>query len=175
MNNSRLTKKIFLWDKKVNEENLLNTWHSEVKSIFVTNNMSTIYENANIFELKSVIEKLQNSMLIAQQSDIKIQCENKPKLRTFIKFKDFSNTPSYLTNPLSFIQRKFLAKLRLGCLELRLETGRFSRPRLPEEARTCQVCPNLNQEIESEAHFLFNCQTYQTERLAWTQKLTVIS
>ena len=72
MNNSRLTKKIFLWDKKVNEENLLNTWHSEVKSIFVTNNMSTIYENANIFELKSVIEKLQNSMLIAQQSDIKI-------------------------------------------------------------------------------------------------------
>ena len=62
MNNSRLTKKIFLWDKKVNEESLLNTWHSEVKSIFVTNNMSTIYENANIFELKSVIEKLQNSM-----------------------------------------------------------------------------------------------------------------
>ena len=113
MNNSRLTKKI-LWDKKVNKENLLKTWHSEVKSNFVTHNkLSTIYENANIFELKSVIEKLQNSMLIAQQSDIKIQCENKPKLRTFIKFKDFSNTPSYLTKPLSFIQRKFLAKLRL--------------------------------------------------------------
>ena len=49
MNSSRLTKRIFLWDKKVNEEIFLNTWHSEVKSIFSTNNMSDIYENATVF------------------------------------------------------------------------------------------------------------------------------
>ena len=171
MNDTRLTKKIFLWDKKVNEENLLNTWHSEVKSIFSANDMSTIYESGNVFELKGVIEKMEKCMLLAQQADIKLKCENMPKLRTFIKFKDFSNTPSYLTKPLSFIQRKFLAKIRLGSLELRIETGRYSRPRLHEEARTCLVCNN--QEIENEAHFLFNCQTYQAERLAWTQKLTV--
>ena len=61
----------------------------------------------------------------------------------------------------------------MGCLEIRIETGRYARPRLPEEAGTCLVCPNQNQEVENEVHFLFNCQTYQAERLAWTQKLTV--
>ena len=94
-----------------------------------------------------------------------------PKLRTFVKFKNFSRTPSYLTKPLSFIQRKFIAKIRLGCLEIRIETGRYARPRLTEEARTCQVCQS--QEVENEVHFLFNCQAYQAERLAWTQRLTV--
>ena len=173
MNSNRLTKKIFLWDKKLNVENLLNTWHSEVKSIFAAGNMSDIYENETVFELKSVIEKLQNCMLLAQQADLKIECENKPKLRTFMKFKDFSRTPSYLTKPLSFIQRKFVAKIRLGCLEIRIETGRYARPRLTEEARTCLVCTNQNQEVENEVHFLFNCQAYEAERLAWTQKLTV--
>ena len=117
--------------------------------------------------------KMQKSMLLAQQANIKVECQNKPKLRTFVKFKEFSRTPSYLTKPLSFIQRKFLAKIRLDCLEIRIETGRYARPRLPEEARTCLVCPNQNQEVENEVHFLFNCQTYQAERLAWTQKLTV--
>ena len=115
---------------------------------------------------------MQKSMLLAQQANIKVECQNKPKLRTFVKFKEFSRTPSYLTKPLSFIQRKFLAKIRLGCLEIRIETGRYARPRLSEEARTCLVCPNQNQEVENEVHFLFNCQTYQAERLAWTQKLT---
>ena len=39
--------------------------------------------------------------------------------------------------------------------------------------RTCLICPNQNQEVENEVHFLFNCQAYEAERLAWTQKLTV--
>ena len=72
--------------------------------------MSDIYENGTVFELKVVIEKLQNCMLLVQQADSKLACENMPKLRTFVKFKDFSRTPSYLTKPLSFIQRKLVAK-----------------------------------------------------------------
>ena len=67
MNNNRLTKKIFLWDKKLNSENLLNTWHSEVKSIFAANNMSDVYDSGTVFELKSTVEKLQNCMLLAQK------------------------------------------------------------------------------------------------------------
>ena len=82
-------------------------------------------------------------------------------------------TPSYLTKPLSFIQRKCLAKLRLGCLELRLETGRWARPRLPVEDRLCQVCENQEAKIEDEIHFLFYCNRYIYERENWYNKLLI--
>ena len=135
--------------------------------------MLLFYENSPIFNLKEVVEKLQSNLLLTQQENLKTQCANLPKLRTFIKFKDFCNTPSYLTKPLSFIQRKFLAKIRLGCLEIRIETGRYARPRLTEEARTCQVCPNPQKETESEHHFLFECQLYENERKLWLTNITV--
>ena len=112
-------------------------------------------------------------MLVTQQSVGKHQCESMPKLRTFVKFKDFSNTPSYVTKPLSFIQRKFLAKLRLGCLEIRIETGRYTRPRLPEESRICLACPEPRNQIENEFHFIFECEAYQNERRSWLEKLTI--
>ena len=74
-----------------------------------------------------------------------------------------------------------LAKIRLGCLPLRLETGRYNIPRLKEEDRTCLVCkpknrlvetePVMQQPVESEIHFLFNCAGYRTERMLWLQQL----
>ena len=72
---------------------------------------------------------------------------------------------------MSFIQRKFLAKLGLGCLEIRIETGRYARPRLPEEERTCQICPNQGQAPETELHFLFQCEAYTNERAEWLRSL----
>ena len=96
-------------------------------------------------------------MLKRQQTQIKTQCLNAPKLRTFIKFKDLFSTPKFLTKPLSFVQRKFLAKIRLGCLELRIES------------RFCQVCNE--QKLEDELHFLSECKIYEQERLLWLNKL----
>ena len=55
---------------------------------------------------------------------------------------------------LSFIQRKFMAQLRLSSLPLGLETGRYERPRLPEQARLCKVCSD-GISVESESHFIF--------------------
>ena len=85
------------------------------------------------------------------------------KLRTFNKFKLFGNTPAYVTKPMSFYQRKLFAKLRLGSLELRIETGRYARPRLEINERICLLCSenkrknNEEPEIENETHFLFYC------------------
>ena len=77
-----------------------------------------------------------------------------------------------------------VAKLRLGCLPLRIETGRYAAPRLvPEEERTCQMCKPEDllvdtgqaneQPIESEVHFLFVCPAYSEERRAWMEKMTL--
>ena len=167
-----MSKKVFLWDKSQNEQSIVNTWYNEVKSIFVDNGLSEVFENGLVFDLKQTVDSLKSKMLQKQQNTLQAECSQKPKLRTFVKFKNFSETPAYLTKPLSFIQRKFLAKLRLGCLEIRLETGRWARPRLAEEARTCLACENQEENIENENHFLFECNRYQSERLSWLAKIS---
>ena len=170
MSNNRLTKQIFNWDKSLNDR-VQTTWYSEVQNIFSSNNLQNIFQSNTNFDLQTTLCKLQKNMLLNQQNSLEIQCASKPKLRTFMKFKDFHTTPSYISKPLSFVQRKFLAKLRLGCLEIRIETGRYARPRLPEEARICQICQNQGQAKEDEVHFLFKCETYENERSAWLSSL----
>ena len=121
---------------------------NDVRNIFYSCTLRQTFENGTLFDLKSTVEHVKNQLIENQQNILQMECTQKPKLRTFVKFKDFYSTPSYLTKPLSFIQRKFVAKIRLGCLEIRLETGRWARPRLVEESRICQVCENLDQDIE---------------------------
>ena len=171
LSDKNMARKIFIWDKNLNIQNQIQSWNSEVRTIFKDNGMLNIFESENIFVLKEIIEKLNKSMLKRQQAIVKDQCLISPKLRTFVKFKDFSNTPAYITKPLSFIQRKFLAKVRLGCLEIRIETGRYARPRLPAEARLCQICTNDGQRIEDEYHFIFDCKAYEHERFLWKHKM----
>ena len=162
--NTNICKKVFLWDKRLNEGDLVNTWYSEIRNIFHENDLSHIFTNESIFEIKSTVDAFKKKMLKKQQNEMQTECNLKPKLRTFVQFKNFFETPNYITKPLSFVQRKYVAKLRLGCLELRLETGRWARPKQPVEARTCQVCENQGANIENESHFLFYCQKYRTER-----------
>jgi hypothetical protein len=68
----------------------------------------------------------------------------------------------YLNKPLSFIQRKFLAKTRLGVLQLRIETGRYERPKTPAEQIFCKLC-SLDS-VETEAHFILECPRHSFQR-----------
>ena len=98
------------------------------------------------------------------------ECMTKSKLRTFRTFKDFNKQPSYVTKPLTFFNRRNLARIRLGCLPLWIETGRYCIPRLSEEDRICLICSmneNSSKLIESESHFLFHCIGYHEERELW--------
>ena len=42
---------------------------------------------------------------------------------------------------------KLMSKFRLGLLRLRLETGRYIRPRMAPEDRVCLICNNANVRI----------------------------
>ena len=79
-----------------------------------------------------------------------------------------------------------MAKTRLGCLPIRLETGRYSIPRLPENQRKCLVSktkqliainptnnPTNEDPVESETHYLFDCSAYNAERDVWFSKMTL--
>ncbi len=61
----------------------------------------------------------------------------KPKLRTYIKFKEQIETEQYINFCVSCRKRSLLAQFRMGVLPLAIETGRFKS--IPVEERVCFV------------------------------------
>ena len=66
----------------------------------------------------------------------------------------------YITK-LHFKARQQMSKLRLSDHNLETERGRYHRPSLKPEGRTCMFCP---QKIENKFHFLTECTAYNDER-----------
>ena len=151
MHDSKLTKQVYFWDRTLNDRNIVNTWSSEIKSIFEQCNILGTYANNSPFLLKPMIETIVSTFKQKQNQNLKEECGLMPKLRTFNLFKEFMTQPAYITKPLTFYQRRILARTRLGCLPLRLETGRYSVPRLPEADRTCLVCKDDAHLVDVEA------------------------
>ena len=130
MDNSRLTKQVYMWDRSVNESNLVSSWSSDLKNILYSCNLNSIYDANRPFSLQCTLTSIKQKRKADQADYLKSECEQQPKLRTFITFKNFNEMPSYVTKPLTFLQKKHIAKIRLGSLAIRIESGRFSRPRL---------------------------------------------
>ncbi len=85
----------------------------------------------------------------------------KPKLCTYVKFKENIETESYIKYCMLRRRRSLLAQLRLGILPLHLKTGRFRNNKKVED-RICLIC-NL-QYVENEEHFICVCTTYSQLR-----------
>ena len=176
-----INKKIMLWDKSLNEAKLVNTWFNEVKSIFSDCNLLSVFETGVRFNKQEILSNKRSTLLVKQRCLLEQECKEKTKLRTFLLFKDFKDEPAYIGKPLSFHQRRILAKTRLGCLPLRIETGRYSRPRLREDERVCLACKpdtlidtndsDMQQPVESEVHFMFSCAAYRGERDHWYSRM----
>ena len=174
-NNDRLVKKVFLWDKKLNENSRVSTWFTEIKSIFYECDLSVLFDTGLNFDIRFTSSYMKQKYETMQANSLFNECKLLPKLRTFMMFKDFTSEPIYVRKPLDFNLRRLIARLRLGCLPLRLETGRYSIPRLPEEERVCFLCAKEcdNPEVESECHFLFKCPTYFEERSKWYNAMNI--
>ena len=56
---------------------------------------------------QGVIVKLKESMSVKQSVELQNEFQEKPKLRTFITFKVFGLTPSFITMPMPFLKHKF--------------------------------------------------------------------
>ena len=53
-------------------------------------------------------------------------------------------------------KRKIITRWRLSCHQLKIETGRYTRPKTPRKDRKCIIC----QIIEDEYHALFACKAH---------------
>ena len=172
MEETRLTKKICRWDTLFADHYNVQTWASEVKTILHSNNLAHYFNtNANI-SAQPIIQNLKESLVLKQNVELQNVCHEKPKLRTYVKFMEFGATPSYILMPMSFLARKFIALLRLSNLAIRLETGRFERPRLEEHLRLCPACVD-GISVENEHHVLFSCVKYGELRQAWLSRLKI--
>ena len=110
----RLMYRVFKWDQYLNDSEHISTWSTEIRSILYENNMNHVYDVQQIFPVKDIVAKLKLSLLKKQQQLVQIECESKPKLRSFITFKDYKTLPLQVGKPLSFIEHKTISKLRLS-------------------------------------------------------------
>ena len=83
------------------------------------------------------------------------------KLRTYSTIKDAFALEPYLTESPLFIRRD-ITRLRISCHPLAIETGRYSKPKIPVENRLCELC-NMHC-VEDEYHMLLVCPFYSNER-----------
>lgn len=82
-------------------------------------------------------------------------------------------------------ERKFIAKIRLGVLNLRISTGRYEVPRLLPKDRLCKNCNiniiynNSNDDIENdqycetERHFVLYCSKHDQLRQELFSKCSI--
>ncbi len=151
MEESRIPKRVFNLDYQV-----CKNWSLELKDILYSAGLNQIYDNkiiCNIDGAKCICVNLWNA-------DWKISLPTKPKLRTYVKFKENIETESYIKYCMLRRRRSLLAQLRLGILPLHLETGRFRNKKV--EGKICLIC-NL-QYVENEEHFIYVCTTYSQLR-----------
>ncbi len=84
----------------------------------------------------------------------------KPKLRTYITFKNSYEVESHTLSFMNRKHRSYLAQYRCGILPLSIETGRWGS--IPLEDRNCKMCDSLV--VEDEYHFIFHCSLYNNIR-----------
>ena len=63
--------------------------------------------------------------------------------------------------------RRTLVNLRIGCYNLRVETGRYDK--IPLDERICSLCSG--NKIEDEIHLLLDCQRYSSMRDIFLSKV----
>ncbi len=141
MNADRLTKRIFIWDY-----NLCKNWCKEVKQIFELIECEEMFTNKLACNLTTVKNKCKDM----QNVEWKHLLSTKPKLRTYVKFKENICTEDCVKHCTSRRKRSLMAQFRIGILQLHIETGRFRDKRINE--RVCLLCNSG--EVENELHFL---------------------
>ena len=166
MNKKRLPKQIYEWEKEKKEDS--KSWVSNTKKLLTELYLQDFWIQQKINKTKTEWNKLITEKIqIREQKRWSKRALSKPKLRTYVKYKKILKKEDYLKSEDS-IGRRMLARIRSGTNSLRIETGRYERPKLAEEYRICRVCKT---ETENEEHFLMGCSAYENIRKETIQEM----
>ena len=162
MSDNRLTKRVFIYDRERNRDN----WSSDMRIVYLLLGMDDIFDSNTVCNKINVADELSRINNIHWHNEI----QNKPKLRTYVLFKNNVNIESYVKKHMQKRTRSCFAQFRLGILPLHIETGRYDNT--PLLARTCKLCES--EQIEDEYHFLMVCPVYTELRLQLFQKSSIL-
>ena len=162
MEDNRLTKRVFKWDYQ-----LCKNWCFDLKQILFSVQLQPIYEEMDVCNIRVHEGKLKEQRIIHWRECLPL----KPKLRTYMTFKDSINTEDYVKYCSYRKRMSLLAQLRIGILPIHVETGRFRNKKLEE--RVCFICNN--NEIENEVHFVCVCSVYLQFRENLFQKVVNVN
>ena len=129
-------------------------WTQEAKSCLDRSGIGSETKSVTIFNM--VFKRLKDTFY--QEAFVDIN-RDRSKLRTFGKLKTDIGMTKYLTSAKYIDSRIALSKIRLSNHDLMIEKGRHLG--INKTERFCPFCPHL---IESEEHFLLQCETFATFR-----------
>ena len=160
MDNHCLTRKIFDYDYTNNKQ-----WTTTICEI-----MQEIGVDHLVVSEIPVDLKWCKAVLMSNYEKTWLRCINtKPKLRTYCKWKSSFKVELYINLNLPRHHRSVLAQSRSGSLPLYIETGRYRGIKLEE--RICSFC-NMGT-VESESHFLLDCDLYNEHRIIFLSLLNL--
>jgi hypothetical protein len=104
------------------------------------------------------------------EDEWKARTQQQPQLQLlYATIKSELTCEPYLTDEgLSLEAKRVLLQLRSGVNDLRIDTGRREKPKLPREKRICLLCANG---VEDEKHFMFHCSELAVERQNMMQEV----
>ena len=149
MDNNRLTKHVINDEYSMQND---NTWCADIKEIFAWLDLVDVFSDKTMCDLNDVIVKISTK----SQNQWRNNVQQKPKLRTYMLFKDELRTEEYIKQHLNKRKRSLLAQTRLGILPLHIETGRYNNT--PFDNRKCTICNT--DVLEDEFHFIMSCPNY---------------
>lgn len=139
------------------KENKTFSWVSTLHRIKDITTISNL--EISSFEFKTSLEKYYKDKALRQLDFIKNN--NESKLCFYSKISSSFELKDYLKYNLKKSDRLWLTKIRISAHPLAIETGRYSRPKIPNNNRTCKFCTKT---VEDEVHFILNCPYYKSLR-----------
>ena len=152
MSDERLPKLLFnyMYEKDKSK------WLKYIKNLL----FKTGHEQAFHTRVRVNIHDIKTNLHDQYKTEWESNIYDKPKLRTYVKFKYEYGVEPYVSDLLSKGQRSILAQFRCGILPLKIETGRYVGIEIAK--RKCELCDFG--ELEDELHFLVQCPHYDDYR-----------
>ncbi|MCG8113538.1 MAG: reverse transcriptase family protein [Candidatus Thiodiazotropha taylori] len=164
---SRLVKSVFTWSRSHGR-----CWEKRFLKFARDSGFLNLFQNDHIC-VKSTIKQCKAKLTEIDQEKWHSNLfndtgqENGNKLRTYRLYKTILECEEYIKLPLNRDHRRILAMFRCGNLPLHIETGRYARPKIPADQRSCFYC---SEKVENEIHFLIECPFYDDIKRKLFQK-----
>ena len=153
----------------------LDTWYSRVQKMKTLLGIPRLHGNKDSVSLK--ISKRLNSAFdrfwIDEINTPKLGNDglDHNKLRFYKTLKGSFTQEPYVTEIRNRSQRSWLTRYRVSAVpNLRMESGRYTRPVTPVESRLCRYCPNKC--IDDEQHAILICETFKIKRNCFFGKIS---